>query len=108
MCFLNNRYPKKLRACELHVPTYSLERFDRQKPDLLVAEASDLGVRVPLHRFFNDACDVGIAIRSHKTGREVRFLFTHEDKTPDGDIAGWNFEAYDKDQPIKRVLIIND
>ncbi len=81
----------------------------------MVAEASDVGYRSPL-RIYDDACDVGIAIRSRRTGRVVRFYLAHEDNDRSGeDIAGWWFKpiAEDarklsvKDRQID-VLIIND
>ena len=35
---------------------------------VLFTEVSDVGGRFPEHRIYNDACDVGMAIRNPKTG----------------------------------------
>lgn len=85
----------------------------------LVAEDSTL--RGPLnsrlglslcHPIYDDACDEGIAIRSVKTGRVVRFYLSHIDKDREGDTAGWNFKPISEDArwvPVDlSVLIIND
>lgn len=81
---------------------------------VLVAEASTLGYHGP-RRIYDDACDVGIAIRSHRTGRLVRFYLDSEDMDHSGeDVAGWRFRPIAED--VRRapeasrtsVLIIND
>ena len=60
---------------------------------LMVAEASDLGLR-PGHvweQLYDDACDVGIALRSHKTGVVTTWYLCEGDtvKDADGDILWW-------------------
>lgn len=78
----------------------------------LVAEASTLRYDLP-RQIYDDACDVGIAIRSDRTGRIVRFYLTGED-TDGEDVAGWRFEPIAEDtrrvpgSGRTRVLIIND
>jgi hypothetical protein len=80
----------------------------------LTAEDSDLGqMGGPkggwVQPVWNDSADVGIAIRSHKTGKVERFYLDRVDMTPDGeDVAGWNFLPVDSDCPVKLVLVIND
>lgn len=79
----------------------------------LTAEDSDLRQGATaggwVQQVWNDSADVGIAIRSHKTGKVERFYLDKVDMTPDGeDIAGWNFLPVDTDCPVKRVLVIND
>jgi hypothetical protein len=77
-----------------------------------VAESSELGSGA-VGRIWDDACDVGFRLQSHRTGKEVLFCLDHEEKTPDGDIAGWRFLPV----PVRggeyqglplSVLIIND
>jgi len=80
---------------------YSLDQFTRHG-DSLVAEASDLNAR---------GRDEHVLIRSHFTGRVVRFIFSRTEMTPDGeDIAGWHYTADPRGPVVKtpRVLIIND
>ena len=81
---------------------------------VLVAEASDLRYNEP-RQIYDDACDVGIAVRSEKTGRLVRFYLSKTDYTPDGEeIVGWYFEPIEEDKrrvanaSRTKVLIIND
>jgi hypothetical protein len=94
---------------------FPLERFDwGGMVGVLVGEASDLAISPgtpPWSRLFNDACDAGIAIRSGKTGRTVRFYLEREDRDREGEIQGWWFKVYDRDahgHGVIRVLIIND
>lgn len=79
----------------------------------LVAEASTLGYHGP-RRIYDDACDVGIAVRSHRTGRLVRFYLDSEDMDRTDDVAGWRFQPIPEDArrvpnaARTYVLIIND
>ncbi len=43
---------------------------------------------------YDDACDVGFKVRSHKTGRTVLFTLSETLKTRDGeDTAGWVYTS---------------
>lgn len=71
-------------------------------------EASTIG----FHRFvqiFDDACDEGVYLESHKTGKIIPFTFTKADMN-DGDVCGWWLESYstDRSQEKMKLLIIND
>lgn len=78
-----------------------------------VAEASTLGYSGP-QRIYDDACDVGIAIRSVKTGTVVRYYLASEDALDADDTAGWRFLPIAEDERRvaacrgTTVLIIND
>jgi hypothetical protein len=95
---------------------YDSSKFTCSKdPDgttTLVAEASDLRYNAP-HRIYDDACDVGIAIRSDRTGKLVRFYLSKIDVANE-DVAGWWFDPISEDarrvpgSSSVRVLIIND
>ena len=74
--------------------------------DMLVAEVSDLG-KLEIEPIYHDACDVGIAIKSHHTGRVERFAFTGTDRR-DGEIVAWNFAAVSSDCRARKVVIFND
>lgn len=60
-----------------------------------------------LRPIYNDAADIGIAIRSHRTGKVERFYLT-ETETREGDILAWHFAPCDKKCPVKEVVIFND
>jgi hypothetical protein len=78
----------------------------------LIAEASDLRYNKP-RQIYDDAADVGIAIRSARTGKLIRFYLSDIDVS-DEDVAGWHFAPIPEDMrriPESRnvrVLIIND
>ena len=107
-----------MKTCDLDLSAHAipLVHFDfNSATDTLSAEASTLeansgGSRnvFRMHRLYADACDVGIAIRSHHSGKFERFVFTKEDRTPDNEVAGWNFIPVDPRCRVKHVLIIND
>lgn len=59
----------------------------------LVAEASSLPGRGRFHRLYDDACDVGIAIRSSHTGRVVIFALHSVERDSEGDTMWWNLRA---------------
>ena len=64
---------------------------DRDKT--FTAEASDLDNR-HLQRLYDDACDVGFAIRSIKTGHVVVYVMTspiYHGEGEDREIGGWNY-----------------
>jgi hypothetical protein len=71
------------------------------KTKTLVCEASDVQFRGP-YRLFNDACDVGVHVQSHKTLKVKHFGLIDVDMNGD-DIAGWRFECEGVN-----LLIIND
>lgn len=87
-----------------------LRKFTRDG-DKLTTFASDHGAMRDglwwLQSVYDDACDVGIAIRSHVSQRVVRF-FLEREETKDGDLCAWHFKALDTDQPITTVTIFND
>jgi len=107
---------RRRRPYDLSMTELDLRRFSwHRESQTLTTEESTLrnGPRTAngewfLSRMYNDACDVGIAIRSHKTGTVERFYLTTTDQDSEGDIAGWNFEPENELCPVKHVLIIND
>ena len=77
------------------------------------AFASDFGAMVDglwwLQRMDDDACDVGISIRSRRTGRVVRF-FLDKQETRNGEIKAWHFAAAPEEKfcGVDLVSIWND
>lgn len=112
MSRIPQQQPRRRGADQIDISSYAipLELFS-QHGDTLTAEISDLGNRRLDRRLYADAADVGIAIRSHHTGRVVRYYLVGEDKTPDGEVAGWHYKVVAADAAGVRtpnVLIIND
>jgi hypothetical protein len=73
-----------------------VEHSDKQftysaKDKTLVSEASDLDNR-HLERLYDDACDVGFAVKSEKTGNVVTFVLSDVKLFPDDDgVCSWEY-----------------
>lgn len=61
--------------------TFNRESF------MLVSEASDL--KLEFKRIYDDACDEGITIVSHRTGQPVDFVVSHIE-WHEGDLQFWD------------------
>lgn len=96
---------------ELDLKTFTFDKEHR----MLVAEASDFG---PGHRFpslmyqlYDDACDIGIAIKSHLTGKTEVFAWD-ESQGRDNDYTGgyavWVFKPINKLANTNEVHVLND
>jgi hypothetical protein len=94
------------------------EKFSYHK-GCLVSEASTLGYmqleavgELMFKQIYDDACDVGIAIRGKH--HLIRFYLSSQDKDAEGDVAGWRFKPIPEDArrhpecANTSVLIIND
>lgn len=62
-------------------------------------------------RMYHDAADVGLAVRSHKSGVVKRFYLAAENKDREGDVRYWNFIeefprscAYRERAPIQLIV----
>lgn len=74
-------------------PRSSVGIYHNARMHELVAEASDLGLR-PGHQWeqlYDDACDVGIVLRSHRTGMLSRWYLHETKRDADGDVICWIF-----------------
>lgn len=92
-----------------------LGKFTRVSPRVLVAEASDLELYdtrdwKAYQKFFSDSSERGIAIKSHYTGRVVRF--THaRNVSSNGELLYYEFRVLPQDRKdckIWKVKIFND
>lgn len=75
------------------------------------AERSDLNVSTTFGRIYDDAADLGFAMRSSRTGRVVLFALTREERDADGDARFWEFEPIPEHAPHAgdtRVIVFND
>jgi len=78
---------------KLNVNIYDAGGLQVQDGKKLVAEASDfndVGFRtMPL---YDDAVDVGIALRNPKTGNVTRWYLSNTDRDADYDVRCWEFK----------------
>lgn len=76
--------------------------------NVLVAEMSDLGV--PFGRVFDDACDEGLTLVSHRTGREVVYAIQEEKRDAEGDLLYWELAPVGTGPTFRppNVRIFND
>lgn len=59
---------------------------------LLIAEISDLGLH-GFDRLYDDACDVGFALRNPRTGNTTRWVMVTEIRdTRENELLGWMCE----------------
>jgi len=77
---------------QLNVTQYSSEGISHSaKNTLLIAEASDIGFR-GVERLYDDACDVGIALRNPRSGNVTRWYLLEEIRDPrENELLGWMF-----------------
>ncbi len=103
----------KRKPYMLDVPPLPLERFTLTNKDHLSTFESDLrsgpfdGTFPWLHRLYDDAADVGIAIRSHHTGQVVYFHLEDQEER-DGEIVAWHFKPIPGETFTGTVTIFND
>jgi hypothetical protein len=55
----------------------------------LVAEVSDFGRVMAMLPLYDDATDVGIALRNARTSNLTHWVFVNELKSPEGELIGW-------------------
>ena len=101
-----------MKAYELNITPVSSNLFTFCKDTkTLVAEISDLEAncgRAWLTRLYNDACDIGFAIRSEKTGKVIRFSLSNEEKDREGDLVAFHFSPVETNSGVREVVIFND
>lgn len=78
----------------LHPTPVRTDAFHRGPDGIFAAEHSDLGSPA-FTRVWDDACDVGLTLVSHKTGREVVFAISDEKRDGEGDIMWWDLRPAD-------------
>jgi len=74
---------------------------------MFVAEASDLP---GFGRVYNDACDEGLTLVSHRTGCEIVCAVEHIERDREGDLLYWDLRpASSRNAPFSfTVRIFND
>lgn len=76
---------------------------------MLVAEVSDFGRGFAFERVYDDACDEGLTVVSHHTGREVVYGVEHVERDPEGDLLFWKLRpASPRERDLPTITIFND
>ena len=90
----------------------NLFRWNKEE-QCLIAEASELHNQ-HLQRMYDDACDVGLAVRSEKTGNVVEYALTEVDRDGEFEVLCWVYEPTDESVRLvpgcenTSVLVYND
>ena len=88
--------------CKTEISTKNLTYDGTHKR--FIAEASELPNP---GRIYDDACDVGYRIRSHKTGKTILFANSNIIRDRDGDIQVWIYRSVDRSIPVE-LHVLND
>jgi hypothetical protein len=75
---------------QLNVTEYSSETLSHSaRNGLLIGEVSDIGLH-GFERLYDDACDVGLALRNPRTGNVTRWALLEEVRDPrENELLGW-------------------
>jgi hypothetical protein len=100
---------------QLNVVQINSDCFSHSKDkQLLVGEVSDTGVR-NFQPLYDDACDVGFALRNPRSGNVTRWALLEEIRCPrEGEVLGWMFaptpESIHRQPELKgyQLNLIND
>lgn len=79
-----------LRPAPVSTDKFTWDRVSKK----FIAEISDLGKGFTLGRVWNDSCDEGLTLISHRTGAELVFVVENE-VTRDGDFLYWSLKSTD-------------
>lgn len=92
-----------LRPCP--VSTESLTMCGRS---MMTGEISTLGIGVTFEQVWDDACDEGLTLISHRTGTEVVYAVDHIESR-EGDILYWDLRPADlRDHALPTLRLFND
>ena|ERR1700722_15518214 len=101
------RHPSQLNLSPLPLDKFLYSSKDQS----LSAEMSDFGPAREGHwwlqRIYSDACDIGIAIRSHYTNK-VEIFYLEREEVREGDLLAMYFKPLSKSCRVKSVVIFND
>lgn len=86
----------------------STEKFSYHG-SVFTCEISDLGPGFQFGRVYDDACDEGLTLVSHRTGREVVYVVNHQ-QYKEGELVAWELiPAKPSDRPrCGSIVIYND
>ena len=75
-----------------NIPTHSGRLFTWEG-HIGTCERSVFGRRGMCDRLYDDACDVGFWVKSHKTGKSILFMLHHQEPTKDCEVEAWHFSS---------------
>jgi hypothetical protein len=93
-----------------HMTKHSLRIFT-DFAGSLIADMSTIslgGRRAGFERIYDDACDIGLAVRSHHTGAVVLFAVHSERRNREGEIIGWDLVPVNQAATTRTMIIFND
>jgi|ERR1700738_2221028 len=97
-----------MKSYELELTPLPLKSFAFNKETKTLSTfASDLG-DWKVERLYSDACDVGIAIESHLTGKTKVFYLSKQENDLGGDLVACHFTPVNPLANVKEVVIFND
>lgn len=92
----------------LNIPLHDPRQFTWNSVDNTgTTEISSLSPRA-WSRVYDDACDVGFEVKSHRTGVTRLFTMTREVKNDDNEITHWEFTSENFIDKRIVVTIFND
>lgn len=95
-------------------PNHSTKLFTFEKnSNSFIAEESDFGKSKYFGKIYDDACDEGFWLTSHKTGAEKAFALHRTHRNNDGELTHYEYREIDqRTGRIKadalKVIIFND
>ena len=75
------------------ISTKHLFRHSRTLYSIDASEATDGGKQPLFGRAYDDSCDVGLALISHKTGQALKMVVVKEHRNRDNDVTHWELES---------------
>jgi hypothetical protein len=86
--------------------------YDRNL-QLMCADLSDIQANAAYTcsltaRVYNDACDQGFYVRSHRTGRRVLLVLEREVRDAEGDLRCWHFVPAEEIPGLQSINVFND
>lgn len=88
----------------MHVST---ARFHYDKLDqMFSADISDLGKGFDFDRIYPDACDAGLILVSHKTGKAIPFYVSETRYNDEGEVMFWRLQADSRDPRIRNITMV--
>jgi len=88
------------------VPTHTITMHE----GMMIAEASSLMLgHIDFTQVWDDACDVGLTLVSHRTGREVVYALEDIARDGEGDLLFWTLvPANLNERHLPELRIYND
>ena len=101
---------RRANECDLGDYCLSLKWFYfNPETKELSAEISSIPANLIPRPLYTDACDLGIAIRSHVTNKVERFAWNEAvGRDTEGERQYWEFLRVNPNCPVKKATIFND